>query len=149
MYLPIRIFGNIKLSIPGISPKVRTYEYLVSRLHKLSHEIKHVQSENLSNDSTIKDGKAFIRFNKISSAYIIKQILLSKKSETMNHKIIQIDPDDINWANIIKKNDNFSLFLRKTILFLVSFVVIICWVIPVAFVGSIMFHNGLVMVLSV
>lgn len=76
-YLPVRIFNNLKISMPGTSTKVWTYEYLVSQLHNLSHEIKHIQSEILSNDNTIKNGKAFVRFEKISPAYIIKQILLS------------------------------------------------------------------------
>ncbi|GME70713.1 unnamed protein product [Ambrosiozyma monospora] len=91
--------------------------------------------------------KAFIKFKKPHGAYIAQQLLLSGQPGEMANSMVEIDPSDIIWPNLIRNNDpsesetrdgeTFPITTRRTTIFVFSVCLIVIWVIPVAVVGSI------------
>lgn len=78
--------------------------------------------------------KAFIHFNSALNAQIFGQYLASKKGDTWNNIIIGPNPQDMVWWNINADKRVISPF-RTLIAGIISTLVIIGWVIPVAFIG--------------
>lgn len=142
-YLPFKIFNSeYEIVIVGICDKVDKYKYLNLEINRIWNDIKLLQDNYLSNDyledPKISSGKVFIKFKKISYNYIINQIDISKGSSLLNYKLIEINPRDIQWDKMMKdnQNNNFWIVIKDALLFFIAIAVIICWVIPVACVGT-------------
>lgn len=80
--------------------------------------------------------KAFIQFKNASLAHFFDQLLLSSNVKEMGNKILGVHPEDIIWENITKTN-KAMIYLRVAISNFLSVIVIIGWVLPVAFIGLI------------
>lgn len=136
--LPIYLCGLPMIKIPSICPNVATYSYLVYEIQKYSTEIDLLKAKILTDDdSTFTLDKAFVKFKRITDAYTLRQISISDDPKFMNLALIEVNPKGINWDNLMKTNNTITSPFRNIILFLISIIVIICWGIPVAFVGSI------------
>ncbi|VEU24252.1 DEKNAAC105321 [Brettanomyces naardenensis] len=67
---------------------------------------------------------------------MIHQMLQGK--EEMNSRLIQTDPEDIIWSNLMRKDQGkVYLKIREASTFILYILIIMCWVVPVAMVGSI------------
>lgn len=135
--LPTYLGGFIKTKIPSICSLVSTYPYLIYQIQRYSCSINNLRLDILSDDSTFTMDKAFVKFRRISDAYTLRQILISDDPKFMNLSLIEVEPRGINWNNVMRTNGTLKFCFRNIILFLISMILIICWVIPVAFVGSV------------
>lgn len=78
--------------------------------------------------------QAFIVFKKVGYAHIFDQILLSDKYSEMSDKVLGINPDDIIWCNLALTSKTWAL-IRIAVSNFLNVIIIIGWVLPVAFVG--------------
>lgn len=156
MYLPIKILNSdYEITVVGLSYKVNKCNYLQLEMKHLVQEIQlmrlvHLQNETLEDPLLVND-KVFIVFKNISFKYILQQVQLSigKDCKMANFKMADISPRDIKWDKLVAgdNNQNFFLSIKECVLFFISVVVIVCWVIPISCVGTISQLNCLTMLI--
>lgn len=156
MYLPIKILNSdYEVTIVGLSYKVNKSAYLQAEMKHLQQEIGMLRSVYLQNESfedpILMNDKVFIVFKNMSFNYILHQVHLSigKDCNVANLNMVEINPRDINWDKLAAKdnNQNFFVNIKEGLLFFVSAIVIVCWVIPISCVGTISQLNCLTMLI--
>ncbi len=140
--LTLNLNPEWSVAIPGISERVNSFEYLCTEMNAILKEIDRVQSDILQKEQIEGDdlplrSTAFIQFKTPAQAVLIHQIILRENREEIQCKLFNTDPKDIIWDNIIKRNSTVSKQTREVLIFLAYLGVTLCWVLPVAMVGSI------------
>ncbi|KAH3662195.1 hypothetical protein OGAPHI_005443 [Ogataea philodendri] len=136
-YEPIQFCG-IQWTIPGLCKVVDAYDHTAGQMLLLGEHIIEKQHElRRTKISESKLSKVFVQFNQVSSAYLARQILLTGSPGNMTCSSIEIDPDNIIWQNLVDSDQPIPKTIWNAAMFFVSILIIICWVVPVAFVGSI------------
>ncbi|AMD22777.1 HHR008Wp [Eremothecium sinecaudum] len=101
--------------------------------------VYHAEQERMSSPDgkpALKSKQAVVVFKNALIAHFFDQLLLSDGTNSMKEKILGISPEDIHWKNITVTNRVLLMFRVAASNFL-SVMVIVGWVIPVAFVGLI------------
>ncbi|CUS22222.1 LAQU0S05e00452g1_1 [Lachancea quebecensis] len=129
--------------------KNQAKESLMKALEKLAIEL--VQNRKIWRElsetpaqSVIKEGqkqeehpkKLFITFKNSRIAHLFAQILISGNFKELNDVIIGPNPIDIIWNNIVQSS-RWLKVIRVIFADLIAILVILGWVLPVAFVGLI------------
>ena len=78
--------------------------------------------------------KAFLLFNSVSQAMQFYQLLQSSSVCQWNYPMIGAHPKDIIWINIVGRNP-ITITLRKLAGRLIGVLVILGWIVPIAFIG--------------
>lgn len=78
--------------------------------------------------------KAFITFSSPAMAYTFDKLLTAGNIRDWNNTLIGTNPHDIIWSNICVSSATVK-FMRSALASALCFLIIIGWVIPVAFVG--------------
>lgn len=140
--LVLNLNPKLMITIPALSERVDSFEYLCDEIKKILKEIDTAQREPLERedrecDDLLLGNTAFVHFKTPIQAAFMHQIILRENIEEMKCKIICLNPKDIIWDNILKRDDSVSSQAREIIIFLAYFAVTLSWVLPVAMVGSI------------
>ncbi|KAG7692339.1 hypothetical protein KL930_004972 [Ogataea haglerorum] len=136
-YEPFELFG-FECTVPGICKVVDPYDHTAGQMLLLGELILAKQRELKSVKlRSSKINKAFVQFNKISTAYLARQLLLTRNPKGMTVTLMEMTPDDVIWKNIVRSDQTASNVIWNAAMFFVSILIIVCWVVPVAFVGSI------------
>ncbi|QPG75196.1 hypothetical protein FOA43_002546 [Brettanomyces nanus] len=131
------------ISIPGLCDRVDTFEYLTDSLNRTRKMIQEIQRSIFSLEKDKGEQlpcgcKVFVRFSNAHTASIMHQMLLSEEMEVMNCILFLTDPHDIIWDNLMNKNQTkVALKIKEALIFMIYILLILCWVVPVAMVGSI------------
>lgn len=80
--------------------------------------------------------KAFITFSCPAIAHTFDKLLTTSNIHDWNNTLVGTDPHDIIWSNICVSSATIK-FMRSTLASTLCFLIIIGWVIPVAFIGLI------------
>lgn len=83
-----------------------------------------------------KYNKVFIQFEDDFQPHLFNQIQISDKLNELDNTLIFIDPKDLIWNNLSVQS-NAQVFFRVLIANFLSIVIILGWVVPVAFIGLI------------
>ncbi|AET41563.1 Spo75p Ecym_8281 [Eremothecium cymbalariae DBVPG len=146
-------FNKLRISIPivgydqiyHIENKLRKLETVIARYNRIIQKghkeitVYHAEQERpVDSDGRppLKSKQAVVVFKNALLAHIFDQLLLSDGTSTMKEKILGINPEDIHWKNITVTN-RLVLMFRVALSNFLSVMVIVGWVIPVAFVGLI------------
>ncbi|AQZ13020.1 SPO75 (YLL005C) [Zygosaccharomyces parabailii] len=78
--------------------------------------------------------KAFITFTCPSIAHAFDKLLASRNILEWNNTLVGSNPNDIIWRNISISNTLLK-YVRSSMASILSFLIIIGWVVPVAFIG--------------
>lgn len=81
-----------------------------------------------------KLGRAFIQFDSQKSAYFAHQCLLSSDFKKFNHTLVNVDPDDILWHNVLR-DDSVLWTVKKQVVSFVCLLTMSSYIIPVSFIG--------------
>lgn len=140
MYIPIRLLNSdFEITIVGLSYKVHKCQYLKEEMRILKREINKIRSIYWTNESLddpiLLNNKVFIVFKYRPYTQILNQAEL----DIGNVKMIDINPRDIIWDKLDfnENNDNFFNNVKEILYFIISIIVIVCWVIPISCVGTI------------
>ncbi|KAM3164850.1 Sporulation-specific protein 75 [Lachancea thermotolerans] len=129
--------------------KDQARESLMKALEKLATELiqNREKWKELSEKPTpfVTDGdqkqeehpkKLFITFKSSRTAHLFAQVLISDKFKELNNVIIGPNPIDMIWSNVIQSS-RWLKVVRIIFADLIAVLVILGWVLPVAFVGLI------------
>lgn len=83
-----------------------------------------------------KYNKVFIQFKDSFQPHLFSQIQISDKVNELDNTLIFVDPQDLIWENLSVQSNAF-VFARVILANTFSVIVILGWVIPVAFIGLI------------
>lgn len=136
MRLPVQV-GYLKIWLPGLSAEVPTYPYLFQQMHNHAAAIKKIRDQLVDDPTNLTLDKAFVKFHRVSDAYTVRQMLISSNPRHMSVALGEVDLRSINWNSVVNSKASLYHWIRKVFLFAISTIVIMCWVVPVAFVGSI------------
>jgi len=113
--------------------EVITEKYLANRYDMQEERAQLIARENSPlNDR--KFNKVFIQFEDSFHPHLFNQIQISDKLNELDNTIILIDPKDIIWENLSIQS-NAQVFIRVVIGNALSIILILGWVVPVAFIG--------------
>lgn len=143
IYLPLTFvpFCNryIAIRLPGFCRFVtfqkqqKVVEWCMNVLSQ-THSVLLSRVVDIATDLYQKQENAFLKFSSQEATYMAHQTLLSLDFGTLNHSVIEVNPRDIIWENLIRKNSLLASLERYCIS--VILIVVIClYVVPVSLIG--------------
>ncbi|AAS50199.1 AAL167Wp [Eremothecium gossypii ATCC 10895] len=146
-------YNKLKILIPcivydvnrHIEKKLERLETTITQYNRLKQRgykeitVYHSEQERpptRNSSPPLKSKQAVVVFKNVILAHFFDQLLLSASTSSMKEKILGIKPEDIHWKNITLTN-RLVLMSRVALSNFLSVMVIVGWVIPVAFVGLI------------
>ena len=152
--------GFLPFSLPFIGEKVDTIEWARNEITECSTLLRKarqtVDSESnlhLSEDENDDGGidsksqtypplnSAFVTFNQQLSAHMAYRALTHHEPYRMSDRFLEVSPPDVIWGNL--GLNPYEKRVRTAISYAATAALIICWAIPVAFVGIISNIQGL------
>ena len=139
-YLKIKLefFYNEKHKDDYINRKVNKYlENMVEWKDckkKIQEKYLNLQLNNINNNKNLKH--AILKFDNIYMADIFCQLLLTSSPNSFKQIERNVNFDNIIWSNIALHN-NYVIFISHCLVNFIKIIIIIGWVVPVAFLGLI------------
>lgn len=139
-YIPRKKQPTHRVGLWGlIGKKVNTIDHALQEIPRMNVEIDHLRKKISGSNYT---NSAFILFSSQISAHLANQTLVHHYPLACNIKVTDISPADVVWPNV---NSHFGL-LNRNLRLLTSYSVtaglMILWVVPVTFIGSLSSISG-------
>lgn len=150
-FLPfsLPLIGKKVDSIDWAKQEIRTTSATLTRSQRvLAREVSDMTRSSIYSDMPLKElsaeldkqsypplNSAFVLFNKQIAAHMAAQALAHHEPYQMASKYIDVTPEDVIWDNL--SMNPYEARIRTAISYLATAGLIICWAIPVAFIGVI------------
>lgn len=142
IYLPLRFSFLSKqatyIRIPGfvralaMKKPVTLFSWSMQTLESSHLALEYRRSE-LLDDCNKRMDKAFIMFKNQESAYLAHQTLLSPEVGKMDVCLVEVEPDDIIWHNLMRNSGIISVIIKQIISAII--IILTClYVVPVCLI---------------
>lgn len=138
-FIKFKYFYKIlPINIKFIDKKIEIKNY-IQELIKSNEELRQTRKrmklrENGPLHRDQKYNKVFIQFSNDFHCHILDQLQLSSKLNQLNNTMIYVNPKDIIWSNMYSQS-NLLILGRTLFANILDILLVIFWVIPVAFLG--------------
>ncbi|CAH2353897.1 sporulation-specific protein 75 [[Candida] railenensis] len=130
---------RVRIKLPGwfrylcLSPKVSQRQWCIDSFGMKLQAID-MWKQALVDDKIKKHNRVFIQFNSQREACIAHQCLLSQYQGNFDKSIMETNPKDVIWSNVVREN-SIGCLIERYFVTILLICLIILYVIPVSFIG--------------